>query len=332
MWNELTFAHPRFLLLLLLIPVFVAWFYNKRKKGFAAFRLPNSEGLHSVGPGWRVRIMPLIPVLRIVGLTALILALARPQKLLSEREVTTEGIDIVLSLDISGSMLARDFKPDRLEAAKNVARDFIEGRPTDRIGLVVFSGESFTQCPITTDHAVLLNLFKDVKSGLVEDGTAIGMGLATAISRLKDSEAKSRVAILMTDGVNNAGYIDPMTAVDLAKSEGVRVYTIGVGSRGTAPYPYKDVFGRTVYQDVEVQIDEELLQRIATETGGSYFRATNNDKLAAIYEEIDQLEKSKVNVSAYERKSEHFFVFALAAFIAFFLEVFLRNTLLRKLI
>jgi len=329
---DLTFAHPKFLFLLLLVPVFALWFFTKRKSGFASFSIPSTEGFSKSGPGWRVRLMPLIPLLRIIGFVALVLALARPQKALSEKEVTTEGIDIVLALDISGSMLARDFQPDRLEAAKNVAKEFIEGRPTDRIGLVVFSGESFTQCPITTDHKVLKNLFKDVKSGLVEDGTAIGMGLATSVSRLKDSEAKSRVVILMTDGVNNAGYIDPMTAVELAKSERIRVYTVGVGSKGTAPYPYKDVFGRTQFQNVDVQIDEELLEKIATQTGGSYFRATNNDKLKDIYKEIDQLEKSKINVSAFERKSEHFYLFAFAAIIALFLEVFLRNTFLRKLI
>jgi Ca-activated chloride channel family protein len=330
--TDLTFAHPKFLFLLLLVPALILWYYSKRKSGFATLSMPAGDGLARIGPGLRVRLMPLIPLLRILGFIALVLALARPQKSLSEREVTTEGIDIMLSLDISGSMLARDFSPDRLEAAKRVAKEFIEGRPTDRIGLVVFAGESFTQCPITTDHAVLQRLFKDVKSGLVEDGTAIGMGLATAVSRLKDSDAKSRVIILMTDGVNNAGYIDPMTAVELAKSEQVRVYNIGVGKRGTAPYPYKDVFGRTVLQNVEVQIDEELLRKIAVETGGTYFRATDDTKLQEIYQEIDQLEKSRINVAAYERKSEHFYVFAFAAIVAFFLEVLLRNTFLRKLI
>lgn len=330
--TDLTFAHTEFLWLLLLIPIFGWWYYHRRKSSYAAFHLPSSQAFEGISPGLRVQLMPVLPILRIIGFTALVLALARPQKALSEREVTTEGIDIVLSLDISGSMLARDFQPDRLEAAKATALKFIEGRPTDRIGLVVFAGESFTQCPITTDHKVLKNLFKDVKSGLVEDGTAIGMGLATAVSRLKDSEAKSRVVILMTDGVNNAGYIDPMTAVELAKSENVRVYTIGVGSRGTAPYPFTDMFGRTVYQNQEVQIDEELLQKISSETGGTYYRATNNDKLKAIYLEIDQLEKSKINVSAFERKSEHFYLFAFIAMGAIFLEVLLRNTLLRKMI
>ena len=330
--TDLIFAHPRFLFLLILVPLIGIWYFMQRKKSFASFDIPDAGVFHESGTGWRTRLLPLVPILRLFALTALILALARPQKSLSEKEVTTEGIDIVLSLDISGSMLARDFEPDRLEAAKEVAKEFINGRPTDRIGLVVFSGESFTQCPITTDHTVLVNLFKDVKSGLVEDGTAIGMGLATSVSRLKDSEAKSRVVILLTDGVNNAGYVDPMTAVELAKSEGVRVYTVGVGRQGMAPYPYVDVFGRTQYQNIEVQIDEDLLKTIAAETGGQYFRATNNDKLRAIYSEIDKLEKSKINVAAYERRSEHFYVFALAAIIALFAEVLFRNTLLRKLI
>lgn len=329
---ELTFAHPKFLFLLALVPLLVFYFFYNRKKSSASFSVPTLQGLSTIGPGWKAQLLPLLPILRTIGLIALVIALARPQKSLSEKEITTEGIDIVLSIDVSGSMLALDLKPDRLEASKNVAKEFIEGRPTDRIGLVVFAGESFTQCPITTDHSVLINLFKDVKSGLIEDGTAIGMGLATAISRLKDSEAKSKVVILMTDGVNNAGYIDPLTAVELAKSEGIRVYTVGVGSRGTAPYPFKDAFGRTQYQNIEVQIDEELLQKIASETGGEYFRATNNEKLKEIYKAIDQLEKSKINVASFESKSEHFFLFAFIALIAFFLEVLLRNTFLRKLI
>lgn len=329
---ELSFAHPKFLFLLLLVPLFIGFFVYNRKKAFASFSVPTLDGIANGGSGVRAKLLPILPILRTIGFIALVFALARPQKSLSEREVTTEGIDIVLSIDVSGSMLALDLKPDRLEASKNVAKEFIEGRPTDRIGLVVFAGESFTQCPITTDHNVLINLFKDVKSGLVEDGTAIGMGLATAISRLKESEAKSKIVILMTDGVNNAGYIDPLTAVKLAKAEDIRVYTVGIGSRGTAPYPYKDFFGRTSYQNVEVQIDEELLKQIARETGGAYFRATNNDKLKAIYDEIDKLEKSKINVASFESKSEHFYLFAFIAIIAFFLEVLLRNTFLRKLI
>jgi Ca-activated chloride channel family protein len=328
---DITFAHPKFLFLLLLVPLFIYWSIQKRHKAFASFNIPTLEGIKSIN-SLKVKLLPLLNVLRIVGYIALVLALARPQKALSEREVTTEGIDIVLALDVSGSMLALDFQPDRLGAAKIVAQEFIDSRPNDRIGLVVFAGESFTQCPITTDHAVLTGLFKNVKSGLIEDGTAIGMGLATGVSRLKESDAVSKVVIIMTDGVNNAGYIDPLTAVELAKSEGVRVYTIGVGNNGTAPYPAKDMFGRTVYQNVEVNIDEDLLKTIAQETGGQYFRATNNETLKSIYNEIDQLEKSKVNVSAFERKSEHFFWFAFIAIVALFAEILLSNTFLRKLI
>lgn len=331
--NDLSFAHPNFLFLLLLAPLLVAWTVYRWKSGQAAFTVPDARGFANLeGPGWRVRLLPVLPALRLLALAFLVIALARPQKALSEREVSTEGIDIVVAIDISGSMLARDFQPDRLEASKQMARDFVEGRPTDRIGLVVFAGESFTQCPITTDHQVLLNLFSDVRTGLIEDGTAIGMGLATSVARLQDSEAKSRVVILLTDGVNNAGYVDPITAIELAKAEGIRVYTIGVGSMGTAPYPYKDIFGKTVLQNVEVQIDEELLRQIAAETGGAYFRATDNQTLKSIFSEIDQLEKSKINVNAWERKSEAFYLFAFAALAALFLEVLLRNTVLRKLI
>ncbi len=329
---DITFAHPKFLFLLVIVPLFLFWKIKQRYKTDAAINFPTLDGLKNNSTTLRVKLLPLLTILRTVGFIALVLALARPQKSLSEKEVTTEGIDIVISLDVSSSMLALDFKPDRLGAAKNVAKDFIDSRPNDRIGLVVFAGESFTQCPITTDHNVLTGLFEKVKSGLIEDGTAIGMGLATSVSRLAESDAISKVVIIMTDGVNNSGYIDPLTAVELAKSEGIRVYTIGVGSQGTAPYPAKDMFGRTVYQNVEVKIDEELLQKIAEETGGKYFRATNNETLKNIYDEIDQMEKSKINVSAFERKSEHFYWFAFAAIIAFFLEILLRNTFLRKLI
>lgn len=329
---DISFAHPRFLFLLVLIPFLVTYYIYSNKRNHASFKVPTLSGIGKVGTGWRTKLLPVLPFLRILGFAALVVALARPQTSLSSKEISTEGIDIVLSLDVSSSMLAKDFLPDRLEASKEVAKKFIEGRPNDRIGLVVFAGESFTQCPITTDHNVLNNLFKNVKSGLIEDGTAIGMGLSTALSRLVESDAKSKVVILMTDGVNNAGYIDPLTAVEIAKSEGIRVYTIGVGTKGLAPYPMKDYFGRTVYQNEEVQIDEELLKKIAAATGGEYFRATNNDKLEDIYKNIDKLEKSKVNVSSYERKSEKFFLFAFIALAALALEALLRNTLLRKLI
>jgi len=227
-------------------------------------------------------------------------------------------------------MLAEDFRPNRLEAAKEDAIKFISGRPNDRIGLVVFSGESFTQCPLTTDHAVLINLINDVKSGMIEDGTAIGVGLANAVSRLKESTAKSKVIILMTDGVNNMGEIPPLTAADIAKAIGVRVYSIGVGTQGTAPYPFTDVFGNKRYQDVPVEIDEDVLTQIAHQTDGKYFRAVNNKRLQEVYEEIDKLEKSKIETKEYSKKNEEYLYYLLAGVIFLLSELLLRNTVLRN--
>ncbi|MBN1986944.1 MAG: VWA domain-containing protein, partial [Prolixibacteraceae bacterium] len=241
-----------------------------------------------------------------------------------------EGIDIVIALDISSSMLARDFTPDRLEAAKNVAMEFISGREYDRMGLVVFAGEAFTQCPLTTDRAVLLNLFKDIQSGMIKDGTAIGNGLATSVARLKDSEAISRVVILLTDGENNAGEIAPVTAAEIAKTFGIRVYTVGVGSIGTAPYPVQTPYGIQL-RDMEVKIDEETLQEISTLTDGKYFRATSNTKLEEIYKEIDALEKSKIEVREFNRKSEEFVPFALAGLLSLILSFVFRTTVFRSI-
>jgi len=236
----------------------------------------------------------------------------------------------VLALDISGSMLARDFEPDRLEAAKDIGIKFISGRRTDRMGLVVFSGESFTLCPLTSDHVALINMFKDVKMGLLEDGTAIGSGLATAISRLKDSDAISKVVILLTDGVNNMGEIAPITAAEIAKTFGVRVYTVGVGSRGMAPYPYQTPFG-VRYQNVEVQIDEDVLKQIAELTGGQYFRATDNKTLEEVYLEIDKLERSKVEVTEYSRRQEEYRMYALVVLGLLLMEILLRTTIFRTI-
>jgi Ca-activated chloride channel family protein len=272
----------------------------------------------------------LLFVFRIIALAILIVALARPQSSESFQDISTEGIDIILTLDISGSMLARDFKPDRLEASKDVATEFIAGRPYDRMGLVVFSGESFTQCPLTTDHAVLINLLHEVKSGMVEDGTAIGMGLATAVNRIKDSQAKSKVIIILTDGVNNRGEIAPLTAAEIAKTFGVRVYTIGVGTQGVAPYPVETPFGMQ-YQDMPVEIDETVLKEIASKTGGRYFRATDNSKLEEVYKEIDQMEKSKIDVRQYSRKEEKFMLPAMAAFFVLAFELLLRYLFFRNL-
>ncbi len=327
-----TFAHPQYFWLLLALPFLVYWFYYKRDSFFPSFNIPQHGGVLTQSPSLKVRVMPVLPLLKLLAFVFLVFALARPQSSMSEKEISTQGIDIVLSLDISGSMLARDFEPDRLEAAKKVAMKFIKDRPNDRIGLVVFSGESFTQCPITIDHQVLLNLFKDIRSGMVEDGTAIGMGLATAVARLKESKSKTKVIILMTDGVNNMGYIDPYTSIKIAKAFGVRVYTIGIGKNGNAPYPVKDQNGRTFYQSFPVQIDEPLLRKIAQETGGNYFRATGNSSLKSIYDNIDKLEKSKIKISNYHRKSERFHLFAFLALICLLTEFVLSKTYLKTIL
>jgi len=265
-----------------------------------------------------------------LAITILIIVLARPHSSNSWKNISTKGIDIILDMDISGSMLAQDFKPDRLEAAKEVATEFINGRPNDRIGLVVFSGESFTQCPLTTDHASVINLMKDIKSGMIEDGTAIGEGLANGISRLKDSPAKSKVLILLTDGVNNMGSIDPYTAAEIAKTFNIRVYTIGIGSLGTAPYPVQTPFGMQ-YQQMKVEIDEGLLQKISDETGGKYFRATNKQKLEDIYKEIDKLEKSKIKVKEYRKKNDEYLWWGIVAILLLILEGILRYTVFKSI-
>jgi len=268
--------------------------------------------------------------LRCLTLIFLIIALARPQSTDSRRNVTTEGIDIMISLDISGSMLAMDFEPNRLEAAKDVATEFVAGRDNDKMGLVIFAAESFTQCPLTVDHAALTNLIRDVDLNMLRDGTAIGLGLATSVKRIKESDAESKVIILLSDGVNNKGEIHPLTAAEIAQSFGIRVYTIGVGSHGTAPFPVNTVFGQQV-QEMEVRIDEEMMQQIADMTGGRYFRATDKTKLREIYNEIDQLEKTKIEVKEYSRRSEEFIPFALLALAFLLSEVLLRNTILRNL-
>jgi Ca-activated chloride channel family protein len=325
-----TFLHPQYFFLLAVLIPLIWWYLRKQKKAFASLQLSTLRGFASLpksGKDW-LRHVPFI--CRLLTLTFLITALARPQRSDSLQNITTEGIDIMISLDISGSMQAMDFKPNRLEAAKDVAINFIKGRPNDRMGLVIFAAESFTQCPLTLDHNVLTNLFRDVRLGMLEDGTAIGMGLATAVNRIKDSEAKSKVIILLSDGENNRGAIAPLQAADIAKTFGVRVYTIGVGTVGTAPMPIQTVFGQQT-QQVEVRIDEPMLKGIASTTGGQYFRATDKNKLASIYQEIDQLEKNKIKVQEYTKHKEEFLPFILIA--AFFLlaEIFLKNLVLRIL-
>lgn len=327
--NSFLFANPEYGYLLLLLPALSIWYVLQHQKRNTHLQIASFNELSI--KSWKSKGRHLLFVFRILAIGFLTIALMRPQTAASWEDVTAEGIDIVLSMDISGSMLAQDLKPNRLEASKEVAMNFISGRPNDRIGLVIFSGESFTQCPLTTDHKVLQNLFQDVKSGMIQDGTAIGMGLATAISRLKNSEALSKVVILLTDGVNNQGAIAPLTAAEIAQQFDVRVYTIGVGTKGYAPFPFQTAFGTTVYQDVEVNIDEETLQNIATATGGKYFRATSNEALTTIYQEIDQLERSKIEVKEFSRKNEEFFVFALIGLLLLLIEFSLRHTLLKSI-
>lgn len=328
-WYDISFANPDFFWLLLVIPLMVLWHILRLNKQQGNVKISTNEGLTTT---FLSKSRHLLLVLRILGVIALITAIARPQTSSSWQDVSTEGIDIVLSIDVSGSMLAEDFKPNRLEACKNIAMDFIANRPNDRMGLVVFAGESFTQCPLTTDHDVLTNLFSSIQNGMIEDGTAIGMGLATAVNRLKDSEAKNKVVILLTDGVNNSGSIPPVTAAEIAREFGIRVYTIGVGTTGTAPTPYVDQFGRKQYQDVPVRIDEETMSQVAKMADGQYFRAKNNQELKAIYKEIDQLEKSKINVTDYRKKSEQFLPFAMAAAVLLLVEFLLSITLYRSIV
>ncbi|MCB0804939.1 MAG: VWA domain-containing protein [Bacteroidales bacterium] len=328
MFSQFEFANPGYLYLLLIIPLLGVWYWYKYLRDQADIQVSTTQSFGS-GKTLKQYLYFSLYLLRMVAIALMIVALSRPQSTSSRQDVTIEGIDIVMALDVSGSMLAMDLKPDRLEAAKEVASEFISSRPNDRFGLVIFSGETFTQAPLTTDHSVIKNLFKDIKSGMIEDGTAIGDGLATSINRLKDSKAVSKVIILLTDGVNNMGSIDPLSSAEIAKLYGVRVYTIGIGTEGTAPYPVQTPFGiQTQY--VEVKIDEALLQQVAEMTDGRYFRATSNRKLREIYDEIDKLEKSKIDVTEFKKKKEEFFPFALWALIFITLEVLLRNSIFRS--
>jgi Ca-activated chloride channel family protein len=330
MFEGLTFKNPElFYLLLVLVPL-AAWYIFRQKRNTASIQVSSTASLFKAPKTIRHYMRHLVFVCQMIAFAFFVVVLARPQSSSSWENVTTEGIDIIIALDISSSMLARDFTPDRLEAAKNVAMEFISGREYDRMGLVVFAGEAFTQCPLTTDRAVLLNLFKDIKSGLIEDGTAIGNGLATGVSRLKDSEAISRVVILLTDGENNRGEVAPLTAAEIAKTFGIRVYTVGVGSIGTAPYPVQTPFGIEL-RDMEVKIDEGLLTEIANITGGQYFRATGNKKLEEIYKEIDALEKSKIDVQQFNRKAEEFMPFAILGALFLIAAILLRTTVFRNI-
>ena len=325
-----TYAHPElFYLLLVLVPMIV-WYILRPKKFSASLQISTTRGFAGAPKTWKHYLRHLLFIIRVVVIALLVVVLARPQSSENWENVSTEGIDIVMAIDVSTSMLARDLKPDRLEAAKDVAVQFISGRPYDRIGLVVFSGESFTQCPLTTDHAVVTNLLRDTQTGILEDGTAIGNGLATAVTRLKESDAISRVVILLTDGENNRGEIPPLTAAEIAKTYGIRVYTIGVGTIGTAPYPVQTPFGTRI-QQVQVKIDEESLQSISDITEGKYFRATDNESLKNIYEKIDQLEKSKIEVKEFSKKQEEFQPFAIAAMLLMIIGILLKVSVFRNI-
>lgn len=325
------FSKIEYLLLFIPLAAYVAWYILRGRGLEPSMKVSTTVPFLKNVKSYKNYIIDLPFVLRIITLSMVIIMLARPQSTNRWQNTEVEGIDIMLAMDVSTSMLAMDLSPNRLEAAKQVAAEFINGRPNDNIGLTIFAGESFTQCPLTIDHAVLLNMLNGVKcdiaaQGIIEDGTAIGMGVANAVSRLKESKAKSKVIILLTDGSNNRGEISPEAAADIAKQFGVRIYTIGVGTNGTAPYPY----GAQIV-NVPVEIDETTLNKIATITDGNYFRATSNSKLKEVYEKIDQLERTKLNVKEFSSREEEFQIFAIIAFVALLLEILLRNTILKKI-
>ena len=329
------FVNKEYLFLILLIIPYLIWYVMFRKKSEPTLRMSDTFAFNYAPKSWRVKLMPLQLLLRIVTFTLIVIVLARPQTSNSWKNKSVEGIDIMLAIDVSTSMLAEDLKPNRIEAAKAVASEFIIGRPNDNIGLSIFAGEAFTQCPMTTDHASLLNLLQNVRTdiaarGLISDGTAIGMGLANAVTRLKGSKAKSKVVILLTDGSNNMGDISPMTAAEIAQSLGIRVYTIGVGTNKVAPYPMP-VAGGVQYVNMPVEIDTKMLADIAASTEGDFYRATNTAELKNIYKEIDRLEKSKLNVKKFSKRYEAYQPFALAAAIALLLEILLRITVFRRI-
>lgn len=329
------FANKEYFLLLLLLIPYILWYFLYRKKSEPTMQLSDTYAYRFAPKSWRIRLIHLPFLLRCITFVLIIIILARPQTHNSWDNKSVEGIDIMLAMDVSTSMLAEDLKPNRIEAAKDVAAEFISGRPNDNIGLTIFAGEAFTQCPMTTDHSSLLNLLQNVRTdiaarGLIQDGTAVGMGLANAVSRLKDSKAKSKVVILLTDGSNNMGDLSPMTAAQIAKSLGIRVYTIGVGTNRVAPYPMP-VAGGVQYVNIPVEIDTKTLSDIAATTEGNFYRATNNRQLKQIYRDIDQLEKTKMNVKKFSKRYEAFQPFAILAIISLLLEILLRTTVLRRI-
>ena len=329
------FANKEYFLLLLLLIPYLLWYFLYRKRSEPTLRMSDTFAYRFAPKSWRIRIMNLPMLLRCVTYILMVIVLARPQTYNAWDSRTVEGIDIMLAMDVSTSMLAEDLRPNRMEAAKSVAGEFIAGRPDDNIGLTIFAGEAFTQCPMTTDHASLINLLQNVRtdiaaSGLISNGTAVGMGLASAVSRLKDSKAKSKVVILLTDGSNNMGDISPMTAANIAKSLGIRVYTIGVGTNKVAPGPMI-VAGGVQYVNYPVEIDTKTRSDIASTTDGNFYRATNNRELKQIYKDIDKLEKSKMNVKKFSKRYEAYLPFALAAFLCLLTEIILRTMVLRRI-
>lgn len=330
MFSGISFAYSWVLYFLLVIPLLIVWYIWQGRKKQAAIKYSSLKIFAKIPSTFKERLRHLPFALRMIALIFLIVALARPQNFSAGQNVNAEGIDIAMVLDISGSMMAEDFKPNRLEAAKDVIDNFIKGRTTDRIGLVIFSREAFTQCPLTIDYSVLRNLLADIKTGMIEDGTAIGNGIANGVNRLKDSDAKSKVIILLTDGVNNAGEVDPISAAEIAAKFGIRIYTIGVGTRGEAPYPVQTPFG-TRYQMMPVEIDEALLKKISDLTGGQYFRATNNRALEEIYNKIDKMEKTKIEITSYKNAKELYAGWLEIGFLFLLLELVASRTILRKL-
>ena len=332
--TNVTFLNPGFFWLFLLLPLAIAWHLWKRKQQTATLRISSLQGFKGNTPFW-VKLKPLLFVLRLFALSALIVAMARPRTVdISSKTKTTKGVDIVMAIDVSGSMLAKDLKPNRMEGLKVVAESFVEARPNDRIGLVVYASEAYTKTPVTSDKAVVMDAIKSIKyDNVLEDGTGIGMGLSTAVNRLKESKAKSKIIILLTDGVNNAGFIEPETASDIAKEYGIKVYTIGIGTNGMAEFPYAIApNGQFLFKMMPVEIDETLMRSIAKNTGGKYFRATSNKKLETIYDEINKLETTEIEELKFYDFDEKFRPFVILAALLLLIEIGLRNTIFRSFI
>ena len=334
MMTNVTFLNPGFFWLFLLLPLAIAWHLWKRKQQTATLKISSLQGFKGNTPFW-VKLKPFLFVLRLLALSALIVAMARPRTVdISSKTKTTKGVDIVMAIDVSGSMLAKDLKPNRMEGLKVVAESFVEARPNDRIGLVVYASEAYTKTPVTSDKAVVMDAIKSIKyDNVLQDGTGIGMGLATAVNRLKESKAKSKIIILLTDGVNNAGFIEPETASDIAKEYGIKVYTIGIGTNGMAEFPYAIApNGQFLFKMMPVEIDETLMRSIAKNTGGKYFRATSNKKLETIYDEINKLETTEIEELKFYDFDEKFRPFVILAALLLLIEIGLRNTIFRSFI